>query len=59
MRIPIAHALGFPERLDISVERLDLTKLSKLQFEPVNHKAFPALAIARQVSLEGAIVLLS
>ena len=53
MRIPIAHALGFPERLDISVERLDLTKLSKLQFEPVNHKAFPALAIARQVSVEG------
>ncbi|MGB1966905.1 MAG: 1-deoxy-D-xylulose-5-phosphate reductoisomerase [Litorivicinaceae bacterium] len=53
MRIPIAHALGFPERLDISVERLDLTKLSKLQFEPVNHRAFPALAIARQVSVEG------
>ena len=41
MRIPIAHALGFPERLDISVERLDLTKLSKLQFEPVNHWPFP------------------
>ena len=53
MRIPIAHALGFPERLDINVERLSLTKLSKLHFEPVNHAMFPALALARQASAEG------
>jgi 1-deoxy-D-xylulose-5-phosphate reductoisomerase len=53
MRIPIAHALGFPDRLDINVERLNLTKLSKLHFEPVNHDAFPALALARQASAEG------
>jgi 1-deoxy-D-xylulose-5-phosphate reductoisomerase len=53
MRIPIAHALGFPERLDINVERLNLTKLSKLHFETVNHDAFPALALARQASTEG------
>ena len=53
MRIPIAHALGFPERLDINVERLSLTKLSKLHFEPVNHAMFPALALARQASSEG------
>lgn len=53
MRIPIAHALGFPERLDINVERLNLTKLSKLHFEAVNHEAFPALALARQASAEG------
>jgi 1-deoxy-D-xylulose-5-phosphate reductoisomerase len=53
MRIPIAHALGFPDRLDINVERLNLTKLSRLNFEPVNHDAFPALALARQASAEG------
>jgi len=53
MRIPIAHALGFPDRLDINVERLNLTKLSKLHFEPVNHDAFPALALARQASADG------
>ena len=53
MRIPIAHVLGFPERLEINVERLSLTKLSKLHFEPVNHEMFPALALARQASAEG------
>ena len=53
MRIPIAHALGFPERLGINVERLSLTKLSKLHFEPVNHAMFPALGLARQASAEG------
>ena len=53
MRIPIAHALGFPERLDLNVERLSLTKLANLHFEAVNHKAFPALALARQASADG------
>ncbi|MDB2620024.1 1-deoxy-D-xylulose-5-phosphate reductoisomerase [Litoricolaceae bacterium] len=53
MRIPIAHALGFPERLDLNVERLSLTKLANLHFEAVNHQAFPALALARQASADG------
>ena len=53
MRIPIAHALGFPDRLDLNVERLSLTKLANLHFEAVNHHAFPALALARQASADG------
>ena len=53
MRIPIAHALGFPDRLGIDVERLSLTKLSELHFEPVNHTSFPGLGLARQASAEG------
>ena len=53
MQIPIAHALGFPERLDLNVERLSLTKLANLHFEAVNHQAFPALALARQASADG------
>ncbi len=53
MRIPIAHALGFPDRLHINVERLSLTKLSKLHFEPVDHDKFPALSLARHASSEG------
>jgi 1-deoxy-D-xylulose-5-phosphate reductoisomerase len=32
---------------------LNLAKLSKLNFEAVNHDAFPALALARQASAEG------
>ena len=53
MRIPIAHALGFPERLDINVERLSLTKLANLHFEAVKHDSFPALALARHASADG------
>ena len=32
MRIPIAHALGFPERLRINVERLSLTRAFWITF---------------------------
>ena len=53
MRIPIAHALGFPERLRINVDRLSLIGLAELHFEAVRHDAFPALNLARKVSVEG------
>ena len=53
MRIPIAHALEFPERLRINVDRLSLIGLSGLHFEAVRHDAFPALNLARKVSVEG------
>ena len=53
MRIPIAHALGFPDRLEINVERLSLIKLSKLHFEAIDYGRFPSVLLARQVSSEG------
>lgn len=53
MRIPIAHALGFPNRLAIEVERLSLTSLKCLNFEAVDHARFPALTLARQASEAG------
>jgi 1-deoxy-D-xylulose-5-phosphate reductoisomerase len=53
MRIPIAHALGFPNRLTIDVERLSLTSLKCLHFEAVDHDRFPALTLARQASDAG------
>ncbi len=53
MRIPIAHALGFPNRLSIDVERLSLTSLKCLNFEAVDHARFPALTLARQASDAG------
>ena len=34
MRIPIAHALGFPERLRINVERLSLIDLPDYILKP-------------------------
>jgi 1-deoxy-D-xylulose-5-phosphate reductoisomerase len=48
MRIPIAYALAWPERLATPAERLDLAKLGRLDFEAPDVDRFPALRIARQ-----------
>jgi 1-deoxy-D-xylulose-5-phosphate reductoisomerase len=47
MRIPIAHCLAWPHRLDVAVPRLDLAALSTLSFEKPDTDRFPALALAR------------
>jgi 1-deoxy-D-xylulose-5-phosphate reductoisomerase len=46
MRLPIAFALGYPERLDWGLDTLDLTAMSDLTFEEPDLKRFPALALA-------------
>ena len=46
MRTPIAHALGWPERIATSGLRLDLGTLKRLDFEPLDHEKFPAVAMA-------------
>ena len=51
MRIPIAYALAWPERMDTPAERLDLAGLARLDFEQPDEKRFPALRLARE-SLE-------
>jgi 1-deoxy-D-xylulose-5-phosphate reductoisomerase len=47
MRIPIAHVLGWPERLVTAAPRLDLTAVARLDFEAPDEERFPALALAR------------
>ena len=47
MRVPIAHALAWPERMDCGVRGLDLAELGKLQFEAVDLQRYPCLALAR------------
>lgn len=47
MRTPIAHALGWPERIETNVERLDLARLGTLSFFQPDLQRFPALALAR------------
>ena len=47
MRIPIAHCLAWPDRLDQPASRLDLAQLSTLTFEAPDLDRFPALALAR------------
>ena len=46
MRTPIAYGLGFPERLDSGVARLDFMALAKLEFEAPDTSRFPCLRLA-------------
>jgi 1-deoxy-D-xylulose-5-phosphate reductoisomerase len=48
MRIPIAHCLAWPERLNTPVARLDLAKAGMLAFEQPDTERFPALRLARE-----------
>jgi 1-deoxy-D-xylulose-5-phosphate reductoisomerase len=46
MRIPIAYALAWPERIETPAARLDLAAIANLSFEAPDLKRFPALALA-------------
>ena len=46
MRMPIAHCLGFPERLAAPTPRLDLAALGSLTFERPDFDRFPSLRLA-------------
>jgi 1-deoxy-D-xylulose-5-phosphate reductoisomerase len=48
MRVPIAHALAWPDRMATAAARLDLARLGALTFEAPDEAAFPALALARR-----------
>jgi 1-deoxy-D-xylulose-5-phosphate reductoisomerase len=53
MKIPIAYALSFPERLVLELPRLDLTKTPNLEFLAPDHDRFPALQLACQACRQG------
>jgi 1-deoxy-D-xylulose-5-phosphate reductoisomerase len=53
MRTPIAHALGWPERLTSGVESLDILRAARLDFEAPDLERFPALALARSAAEAG------
>jgi 1-deoxy-D-xylulose-5-phosphate reductoisomerase len=46
MRVPIACALAWPERLPLAGARLDLAAVGQLDFEPPDPKRFPCLELA-------------
>jgi len=48
MRIPIAYALAWPERMATPAERLDLATIGQLEFAAPDLKRFPALRLARE-----------
>ena len=53
MRVPIAHCLAWPTRIDGPAPRLDLAALRELTFEEPDTARFPALALARQAMETG------
>jgi 1-deoxy-D-xylulose-5-phosphate reductoisomerase len=53
MKIPIAYALTFPERLPLELPRLDLAAAPNLEFHHPDFKKFPALKLAYEVCAEG------
>lgn len=53
MRTPIAHALGFPDRIETGVAPLDMFKVARLDFEAPDFRRFPCLRLAYQALAAG------
>ena len=53
MRIPIASALAWPDRIETSSDPLDLTRIARLEFEAPDPGRFPALRLARSAAEQG------
>jgi 1-deoxy-D-xylulose-5-phosphate reductoisomerase len=56
MRIPIALALGWPDRVPDAAPAVDWTSAHTWTFEPLDELAFPAVALARQAGAAGGTV---
>jgi 1-deoxy-D-xylulose-5-phosphate reductoisomerase len=53
MRLPIALALGWPDRLPGAAAGCDWTTASTWEFLPLDDAAFPAVELARRVGAAG------
>ncbi|HET9901970.1 MAG TPA: 1-deoxy-D-xylulose-5-phosphate reductoisomerase, partial [Actinomycetes bacterium] len=53
MRLPIALALGWPERVPDAAKACDWTTASSWEFFPLDENAFPAVALAREAGTAG------
>ncbi len=56
MRIPIAHAMAWPERFDSGVEPLDIFAVQRMDFEEPNLERFPCLRLAYEAIKAGGIM---
>lgn len=54
MKLPIAHALAWPERVPGAQPALDFGEAMEWRFEPLDDDAFPAVRLARQAASAGA-----
>jgi len=53
MRVPIAHALAYPDRVESGVAGLDLLSLGSLNFEKPDHERFPSLSLCAHAARLG------
>jgi 1-deoxy-D-xylulose-5-phosphate reductoisomerase len=53
MRLPIALALGWPDRVADAARPVDWTQAHRWEFEPLDEVAFPAVALAKAAGLAG------
>ncbi|HEY2041631.1 MAG TPA: 1-deoxy-D-xylulose-5-phosphate reductoisomerase [Jatrophihabitans sp.] len=53
MRLPIALALGWPDRIPDAAAGMDWTTAHTWTFEPVDNEAFPAIELARTAGAAG------
>jgi len=53
MRIPIAHALAWPQRMESGVERLDFFTCGQLDFQKPDYDRFPCLRLAEEAIRAG------
>jgi len=56
MRLPIALALAWPDRLPVVQPALDWTTAGSWDFQPLDEVAFPAVRLARQAGEAGGVV---
>lgn len=56
MRLPIALALAWPDRLPHVQPALDWSTASAWEFAPLDHDAFPAVRLARRAGEAGGVV---
>ncbi|WP_347177372.1 1-deoxy-D-xylulose-5-phosphate reductoisomerase [Glycomyces sp. L485] len=56
MRLPIAHALAWPDRVPGAARPVDWTKASDWRFEPLEETAFPAVSLAKDAGRAGGVL---
>jgi len=55
MRIPIAYALSYPQRMELGLKPLHLSQCGNLEFTEPDYNCFPALGLAFEVLRSGGI----
>ncbi len=53
MRVPIAHTLAWPARMETPCDPLDLPTIGNLEFSAPDLQRFPALVLAREAMVAG------